>query len=115
MWTVTILFGGGGSVSLIYEHEQLAKDTFKALSEKRNPSEDTYDPQVYVQDDYGTAATIDIAEVICHTLQDVKKAQIGNGELQLLNMKGNMQLQQKAQRDPALRLMMTQQPGGRLA
>lgn len=111
MWTVTILFGGGGNVNLIYDDGQRAKETFKALNKKRNPSEDTYDPQVYVQDDYGTAASVDIAEVICATVQDIKKVQLGNGELQILNMKANMQMQQKAKRDPTLALMM-RAPGG---
>lgn len=109
MWTITILFNGGGSVNLIYDDSQRALSLHEKLHALRNPSEDTYDPQVAVEDEYGTRAVIDIAEVICHTLQDVRRAQTGAGELQLLNMKTNVQMQQKAQRDPTLRLAMPPQ------
>lgn len=111
MWTVTIAFAGGGSASLIYETEKSASVTYDTLITLRNPNEDTYAPTASFIDDFGTTVTIDIAEVVCHTLQDIKKVQAGNGELQLLAAKANMQMQQKAQRDPALALMM-RPPGG---
>ena len=108
MWTVTILFGGGGSVNLVYEDSQKALNLHNELKTSRNPSDENYPPQVVCKDEYGTEAVIDIAEVICHTLQHVEKAQAGYGELQIVNMKASAQMQAKASRDPALRLM---QPG----
>jgi hypothetical protein len=111
MWTVTILFGGGGSVSLIYGDEGRATGTWETLRTLRTPTEDTYAPTATFNDDYGTAVTVDIAEVICHTLQDVRKVQTGAGELQILNMRANLATEQKAQRDPALRLRMAPQGG----
>jgi predicted phage gp36 major capsid-like protein len=113
MWTVTILFAGGGSVNLIYEGEGRANGTWETLRTLRNPTEDTYAPTATFNDDFGTSVTIDIAEVVCHTLQEIRKAQAGNGELQLANMRAQMETQQKVQRDPALRMMM-RPPGGGL-
>jgi|SRR5215471_16769736 len=101
MWTVVVMIAGGGVVNLIYEHESKAKIAFDNLTEARKV--DTC-VAVSLSDDFGTKAEIGVTDITVHTLQDVKRVQIGAGELHLANMRANVTMQQKAQRDPTLKL-----------
>lgn len=107
-YIVGVMFTEKGQVQFNFFRQEKAMEAYTVL---RAADRGEGDFEFEIEDDYGTKAMINRDEVCAVIYQDLKRAQEGTAEVQMLMARSNAALQTRAKSDPVLRFA---QPTGQM-